>query len=164
MAMSDPSPKNRRSNTEDGMVVAVRDHLRSIIAKREPPFPCTYAFYVHPRRRTGEQGFGVITLAGESLPLTVTMLESLKRMPTLLEGVNPVVLGAADEEDVLVPGTPRGDWHEPLPVTRFMLWHGVLAGPDARALRNRTGITLSPTVSGPQLTFLTAERPVGWPR
>ena len=162
--MSDPSPsRNRRSATPDGMVVVVRDHLRTVLMRTATPFPCTYACFVHPRRRAGEQGFGVSTLAGESLPLTVIMLESLKRMPTLLEGVNPVVLGAADEEDVIVAGEPPAAWREPLPVNRIMLWQGVTPGAEPSELQAQSGILLSPRVGGPQLTLLCAERPVGWP-
>jgi hypothetical protein len=145
------------------MVVAVRDHLKSLLASIPTPFPCHFACFIHPRRRAGEHGFGTITLAGESLPLTVTLLESLRRMPTLLEGTDPVVVGAADEEDALVPGSPRAEWHEPLPVTRIMLWHGVDHSNEAASLRNRTGIMLTPQPSGPQLILLCAERPVGWP-
>lgn len=162
--MPDPSPRdNRRSTSQDGIVVAVRDHLRQVLAGTPVPFPCRYACLIHARRRAGEHGFGVVTLAGESLPLTVLLLESLKRMPTLLEGTDPVVLGAADEEDALVPGEFNPKWKEPLPVNRIMLWHGVEPGANPRTLRNRTGIMLSPTASGPQLTLLCAERPVGWP-
>jgi hypothetical protein len=162
--MTEPSfSRNRRSNGQDGVVVVVRDHLQALLEKISTPFPCRYACFIHPRRRAGEHGFGTITLAGESLPLTVVMLESLRRMPTLLEGTDPVVLGAADEEDALVPGNARGEWVEPLPVNRLMLWHGVEAGAGARTLRNRTGIMLTPKAAGPQLTLLCAERPVGWP-
>ncbi|NOT08435.1 MAG: hypothetical protein HOP28_09545 [Gemmatimonadales bacterium] len=157
-----PQFENRRTGTENGIVVVVRDHLRTVLNQSSTPFPCRYACLIHPRRRSGEEGFGVITLAGESLPLTVTLLESLKRMPTLLEGTDPVVLGAADEEDAMVPGPDGASWHEPLPVNRLMLWHGVAAS-DSGSLRNRTGIMLTPTAAGPRLTLLAAERPVGWP-
>lgn len=159
-----PTPDNRRTRSQDGIVVVVRDHLQAVLAQTQTPFPCHFACLIHPRRRAGEHGFGVITASGESLPLTVTLLESLRRMPTLLEGTDPVVLGAADEEDALVPGTPRSDWQEPLPVNRIMLWHGVDAGSaPAGSLKNRTGIMLTPKAAGPQLTLLCAERPVGWP-
>src|ERR1041384_2131131 len=161
--MSEPSPRNRRTANPDGMVVVVRDHLRTLLMRTATPFPCSYACFVHPRRRAGEQGFGVITLAGESLALTVIMLESLKRMPTLLEGVNPVVLGAADEEDVLVLGEQASGWREPLPVNRLMLWQGVTPGGEPESLQAQSGILLSPRVGGPQLTLLCAQRPTGWP-
>src|SRR2546427_92852 len=50
--MSEPSPsRNRRSATPDGMVVVVRDHLRTVLMRTATPFPCTYACFVHPRRR-----------------------------------------------------------------------------------------------------------------
>lgn len=142
------------------MVITVRDHLRNLLTSVATPFPCRYACFLHPRRRAGEHGFGAITLAGESLPLTVTLLESLRRMPTLLEGTDPVVLGAADEEDTLVSGA---EWQEPLPVSRIMLWHGVDASVGANGLRQRTGVLLTPKATGPQLILLCAERPVGWP-
>jgi hypothetical protein len=145
-SMTGPSPRNRRTPTSEGVVVLVRDHLRTVLARTATPFPCRYACLIHPR--------------GESLALTVTMLESLRRMPTLLEGTDPVVLAAADDEDTLAMGP---DGPEALPVDRIMLWHGVAAGTDARELRNRTGITLRPTTAGPRLTLLAAERPVGWP-
>jgi hypothetical protein len=162
--MGEPhSSDNRRSGGQDGIVVVVRDHLQTVLGQTRTPFPCRFACLIHPRRRAGEHGFGVITAAGESLPLTVTLLESLRRMPTLLEGTDPVVLGAADEEDSLVPGNARADWQEPLPVNRIMLWHGVEAGTSSHALKNRTGIMLTPKAAGPQLTLLCAERPVGWP-
>jgi hypothetical protein len=157
------SPRNRRAGSQDGVVVAVRDHLQTILAGSSTPYPCHYACFIHPRRRAGEEGFGVITLSGESLPLTVTLLESLKWMPSLLDGSDPVVLAAADEEDVLVPGRPVGGWPEPLPVSRIMLWHGVRPGTEREAIRNQTGIMLTPTAGGPQLTLLCAERPTGWP-
>lgn len=154
---------NRRSRSQDGIVVVVRDHLQNLLGQSKTAFPCRFACLIHPRRRAGEHGFGVITASGESLPLTVTLLESLRRMPTLLEGTDPVVLGAADEEDALVPGNSQEEWQEPLPVNRIMLWHGVAAGTSASALKNRTGIMLTPKAAGPQLTLLCAERPVGWP-
>jgi len=162
--MGEPNePDNRRNRSQDGIVVVVRDHLQNLLGQTKTAFPCRFACLIHPRRRAGEHGFGVITASGESLPLTVTLLESLRRMPTLLEGTDPVVLGAADEEDALVPGDSHEEWQEPLPVNRIMLWHGVDAGSAGNALKNRTGIMLTPKAQGPQLTLLCAERPVGWP-
>ena len=159
--MTGPTPHhNRRTPSSEGIVVIVRDHLRTVLSRTRTPFPCHYACLIHPRSREGERGFGVITLAGESLPLTVTLLESLRRMPTLLEGTDPVVLAAADEEESLAIGP---DGPEMLPVDRIMLWHGVTADSSPRDLRNRTGVTLRPTSMGPRLTLLAAERPVGWP-
>ena len=82
LGVSEPSYSNRRSPAQDGMVLAVRDHLKTLLANIPTPFPCHFACFIHPRRRAGEHGFGTITLAGESLPLTVMLLESLRRMPT----------------------------------------------------------------------------------
>ena len=151
--MVEPHERENRRSGQDGIVVAVRDHLQTLLGQTKTAFPCRFACLIHPRRRAGEHGFGVITASGESLPLTVT----------LLEGTDPVVLGAADEEDALVPGNSQDEWQEPLPVNRIMLWHGVDAGSSASVLKNRTGIMLTPKAAGPQLTLLCAERPVGWP-
>ena len=109
--MSDPSPYsyNRRASSQDGMVIAVRDHLKNLLASIPTPFPCHFACFIHPRRRTGEHGFGAITLAGESLPLTVILLESLRRMPTLLEGTDPVVIGAEACGVSMIPVRLRND-------------------------------------------------------
>src|ERR1051326_1037423 len=41
--MSEPSPRNRRTANPDGMVVVVRDHLRTLLMRTATPFPCSYA-------------------------------------------------------------------------------------------------------------------------
>lgn len=151
------SPAERRVNSPDGLVLVVRDHLRKRLVITPTPYPCHYACFIHPRRREGERGFGVITLSGESLPLSVTMLESLRRMPTLLDGTASVVVGPVDEEEAVVPARPGEAWQELLPVSRLVVRRGV------GGARDDTGTALTATTEGPQLTLLCAERPVGWP-
>lgn len=158
MADGEWSPE-RRGASPDGIVLAVRDHLRRLLAGTPTPFPCRYACYLHSRRRCGERGFGVITLSGESLPLTVTMLEHLRLVPTLLEGRAPVVVGPGDQEDALIPAGDAGGWSVPLPVLRISIRLG-----DERDESAGPAQVLMPSLEGPQLTLLCANRPVGWPR
>jgi hypothetical protein len=158
--MSEPEwPSGRRSTSPDGIVHAVRQHLRRVLAETPTAFPCRFACFIHPRRRQGERGFGVVTLAGESLPLTVAMLESLRRVPTTFEGRATVVVGPADERDSLLPAGDGGSWAVPLPVTRISVQ---LAERDRERGEGDAQI-LTPSVEGPQLTLLCADRPEGWP-
>ncbi len=153
----------QRSSSPDGIVPAVGQRLRRLLSELPTPFPCTYACFIHARRRQGEQGFGVITAAGESLPLTVTLLRSLRRVPTLFEGRARVMVGPGESEDTLVPG---GDgegaaWAVPLPVNRFSLRMGH-GEPEGEALPGAEQL-ITPTADGPQMTLLCATRPEGWP-
>lgn len=168
MADGDSAPE-RRSRTPDGNAPAVGQRLRQLLAEMPTPFPCRYACFIHARRRHGEQGFGVITAAGESLPLTVEMLRSLERVPTLFDGRARVVVGPGNQEDTLIPAGEGGAWSVPLPVTRIVLrtrrtdpaeeGDGGGEGP----VEWRTEQLLVPTADGPQMTLLCEARPAGWP-
>jgi hypothetical protein len=158
-----PEPNNRRSGTQDGVVLAVRDHLHALLAKAATPFPCHYACFIHPRRRAGEQGFGVITLAGESLPLTVTLLDALSEVPTLLDGTTVVSLTPADDEDKDAPAEKGEGWREMLPIGRFMLWSARGATDRLHAFFDQRGEVVKAGSEGPQYTLLCADRPDGWP-
>jgi hypothetical protein len=159
-------PPERRSASSEGQVPDVSRRLRRLLAQLPTPFPCRYACFIHPRRRQGEQGFGVITLAGESLPLTVTMLDGLRQVPTLFEGRAPVIVGPAQTRDAVIP-SEDGEWSVPLPVNRFamrLLPDDDPDDPDAPSPRGRNEEQIvTPTPEGPQLTLLCANRPVGWP-
>ena len=162
MSDGDRNP-DRRSASEDGLVPMVARRLRRLLAEVPTPFPCRYACLIHPRRRQGEQGFGVITLAGESLPLTVAMLSTLRKVPTLFEGRAPVIVGPAEAADALI-AAPEGAWSVPLPVTRFAM----RLLPDEEPglptpARPEADQIVTPTPEGPQLTLLCASRPGGWP-
>src|SRR5438552_7457711 len=41
-------------STPDGMVVVVRDHLRTVLMRTATPFPCTYACFVRSEEHTSE--------------------------------------------------------------------------------------------------------------
>jgi len=161
----DEKPEERRSTSENGYAPAVAHKLRQALDHLPTSFPCRYACFIHPRRRSGEQGFGVITLAGESLPLSVEMLASLRQVPTLLEGRAPVVIAPADPADVIIPymeGRLRG----PQPVPRFLMrvlpvveeneWDaGTQPTPKDEVIKADEGFL--------QMTLLCASRPAGWP-
>ncbi|MFZ5623266.1 MAG: hypothetical protein ACOY71_02390 [Gemmatimonadota bacterium] len=148
----------RRQRSSDRIVAAVRDQLRVALATTGAPFACTWACLIHPRRRGSERGYGVITLCGESLALTVQMLRDLQNVPTLLNGQTPVMVGPADEGE-----KPDLDPDEPLvterPVQRLRLWR---VDRDGR-LAAQTGALAEAGDVGVQFALLCAGRPSGWP-
>ena len=164
----DEKPEERRRASENGYAPAIAHKLRQALDHLPTSFPCRYACFIHPRRRSGEQGFGVITLAGESLPLSVEMLASLRQVPTLLEGRAPVVIAPADPADVIVPYM-EGKLHGPQPVPRFLMKMLPIVE------ENEWDAGTPPTPPTPkdevikadegflQMTLLCASRPAGWP-
>ncbi|HEY8106541.1 MAG TPA: hypothetical protein VIE46_10555 [Gemmatimonadales bacterium] len=86
---------DRRSVDNDGLVHAVRGMLEAAVAQAQAAtLPWTYAALLHPRRRVGERGFGVITLRGESLPLTPALLSGLSAGPIWVPAVGFVLVEA----------------------------------------------------------------------
>lgn len=159
----DKENPERRSASEDGHVPAASRRLRRLLAEVPTLFPCRYACLIHPRRRAGEHGFGVITLSGESLPLSVTMLTSLRKVPTLYEGRAPVMVGPAEARDSVIP-SDDGEWSVPLPVARLTMRLLPIDDPDDEAPEPRgTDQIVTPATDGPQITLLCATRPSGWP-
>jgi hypothetical protein len=153
-------PQAERRSEPASIVTTVRDRLRLALKETDTPYPCRYAFLVHPRRREGEEGFGVITLAGESLPLSVRMLAALEQVPSLIDGLSPVILAPAEPIDWTVPGGPGTTWNEVLPVHRIAVWHGHRRD---RAEIQTTGTFLAAGRKGPQLVVFCQSRPEGWP-
>lgn len=87
---------DRRSVGNDGLVHAVRAMLDAAVAQAQAAtLPWNYAALLHPRRRVGERGFGVITLRGESLPLTPALLSGLSAGPIWVPAVGFVLVEAA---------------------------------------------------------------------
>ena len=62
----------------------------------------------------------MITLAGESLPLSVEMLGSLEQVATLFEGRALVEIRPTDPADVMIP-SGEGSWSGPQPVPQFLM-------------------------------------------
>jgi hypothetical protein len=163
--MSEDEKSPERRSTESGYAPAIAHKLRQALDHLPTPFPCRYACFIHPRRRSGEQGFGVITLAGESLPLSVELLASLRQVPTLLEGRAPVVLSPADPEDVMVSYS-EGKWHGPQPVPRFLMKMLPIAEDnegEAGTQSSPTDLVMRADEGFPQISLLCASRPAGWP-
>jgi hypothetical protein len=150
--------RDRRSESTDGSAPAVGSRLRRLLADLPTPFPCDYACFIHARRRQGEHGFGVITVTGESLPLTVAMLRSLRRVPTLFEGRTRVVIGPGDQEESMIPAPDGAGWGVQLPVAHLSMRMGIEDAPGWGPEQ-----VLTPTAEGPQLTLLCEGRPAGWP-
>ncbi len=162
MSDEDEHP-DRRSASEDGLAPAVSRRLRRLLAEVPTIFPCLYACLIHPRRRAGEQGFGVITLSGESLPLSVAMLATLRKVPTLLEGRAPVVVGPAEAKDSLIQAAD-GHWSVPLPVAQLTMRLLPMDDSDEETAEPEgTDQVVTPSNDGPQITLLCATRPGGWP-
>jgi hypothetical protein len=91
---------DRRSVGNDGIVHAVRGMLEATVAQAlAATLPWNYAALLHPRRRMGERGFGVITLRGESLPLTPGLLSGLSAGPIWVPAVGFVTVEAATTTD-----------------------------------------------------------------
>jgi hypothetical protein len=163
--MSDPEPSpDRPARSTDGRVPAISLRLQKLLAEVPTPFPCRYACHIHPRRRLGEHGFGVITLAGESLPLSVSLLASLRHVPTLFEGRAPVLVGPAEPEDSVVRAED-GTWSVPLPVAGFLMRLLPMADAEDDETEEREGKDqlVTPSLDGPEINLLCARRPDGWP-
>jgi hypothetical protein len=167
---------DRRSVGNDGLVHAVRGMLDAAVAQaRAATLPWNYAALLHPRRRVGERGFGVITLRGESLPLTPALLSGLSAGPIWVPAVGFVLVEAATTTD-------EGDQS---PVEQLVLraaQHGVpippalaqaLAASEAATRENGSPADEPPPLALPatlhaataiRTVILLAEaRPRGWP-
>ena len=162
MNPADETP-DRRSALPEGVVPSVSRRLRNLLVGIPTPFPCQYACFIHPRTRPGEAGFGVITLAGESLPLTVALLSSLESVPTLFEGRQLVVVGPTAGAEPTTRVDDEG-WSVPLPVTAFSMC--VMHGGEEETSDSTAGtaqIITRQHAGGPRLTLLCGNRPAGWP-
>ena len=90
----------RRSVGSDGIVHAVRGMLDAAVQQaRAATLPWNYAALLHARRRMGERGFGVITLRGESLPLTRGLVAGLAEVPIWLPTIGFVAVEGATTTD-----------------------------------------------------------------
>ncbi|HTK41122.1 MAG TPA: hypothetical protein VL287_05975 [Gemmatimonadales bacterium] len=90
----------RRSVGPDGIVHAVRGLLEAAVQQaRAASLPWNYAALLHARRRMGEKGFGVITMRGESLPLTRALVNGLEAVPIWLPATGFVAVEGATTTD-----------------------------------------------------------------
>jgi hypothetical protein len=162
---------DRREICPDGLVSQVREQLGVMLREAwAAGVPCRYGAFIHPRRRFGEDGFGVITLRGESLLLTRELLSALASLPAWLPKGRPVTVGPDPADTGLEPAPGEGNaaaagtWTAAPAVRRIRV--------DARDAGAPLGET-SDTEPVPGLvdseserravTVLTETRPSGWP-
>ncbi len=141
---------------------------------RAAALPWNYAALLHARRRLGERGFGVITLRGESLPLTRALLAGLAAAPIWLPTAGFVAIEGAtttdDGDDSPIDQLVlRADDPRPMPPALAQ----ALAASDAAsrepgAARDEPAVLDLPTVLHSAtvtrtLILLSEARPRGWP-
>lgn len=165
----------RRSAGSDGLVHAVRGILDAAVAQaRAATLPWNYAALLHARRRLGERGFGVITLRGESLPLTRALLTGLAAGPiwvptagfVAVEGATTTDEGEDSPIEQLV--LRAADSHPMPPALAQALAASDAAGRDPGSEREEPGLldlpaTLHAATVNRTLVLLSEARPRGWP-
>jgi len=139
----------------DAVVSRVQATLGDLIEEfRNEERPYLYGFAIHPRLDDGQLGFGVITIGGESLPLTRAMIDALGSHICWIYGELPaqVTLGG---------GPSAGDG--PVPCIEVSVLNERGFDPQTRALYATLG-TVTPGELKEVLVALTTERPDGWPQ
>jgi hypothetical protein len=118
-----------------------------------------FGFLLHPRREPTGPILGIITLQGESMPLTPTLLQALSGQDLLLSGKTRVELGPVTPIDPTANGTP---------LTTILLT--VLPEPDevgdaavGLPLLGIEALIAADTLLHP-IVLLMSARPAGWPR
>jgi hypothetical protein len=160
---------DRREICPDGLVTQVREQLG--VSLREAwaaGVPCRYAVFIHPRRRFGEDGFGIITLRGESLLLTRDLLMNLVDVPAWLPKGRPVAVipdqsEAAPEPTAQQGGSPAGGTWTAAPAVRRIRVEARQAGDDTRDEGEPAPGLMDSETERRAVAILTASRPVGWP-
>ncbi len=117
---------------------------------------------LHRRDERGRARFGAVTAGGESLLLTVPLLEALDEAGCWLDGALPVRLAScAVVAPPMAGGVPRPT-RAPL-VAALAIGFGAQAGPDEGLLAAMGG-ELTPDALPGELFLLARERPARWPR
>ncbi|HZE74756.1 MAG TPA: hypothetical protein VE091_05570 [Gemmatimonadales bacterium] len=165
----------RRSVGSDGLVHAVRGMLEAAVAQAlAATLPWNYAALLHARRRLGERGFGVITLRGESLPLTRALLAGLAAGPiwvptagfVAVEGATTTDEGEESPIEQLV--LRMADPHPMPPGLAHALAASEAASQEPGAGRDEPPLlelpaTLHAATVTRTLILLSEARPRGWP-
>ncbi len=147
------------------IVETVQEKLRQVIASAASEgHEYRFGFLLHRREDFGQMQFGLITLGGESLPLTHRMLNALHDVVCWVYGEVPANLETSDKDRHAVhvddEGRPVDALARTLTVT-LLTEEG--KAPDSFALCPSQG-TLTPDGLTEPLLLLTATRPHGWPR
>jgi hypothetical protein len=129
---------------------------------QEPAF--NYGFVVHSRRQNERPTLGLITLQGESLPLSEQLLKGLDGLPIWLFGHARISFGAGEPIDPAETGKPgkAGPIERPLAslvmhISTFDTSAGV-----TQHLVQVEALVKADTLVQP-LLVLTHERPGAWP-
>jgi len=166
---------DRRSVGPDGLVHAVRGMLDAAIQQaKAASLPWNYAALLHARRRMGERGFGVITLRGESLPLTRALVAGLTSAPIWLPTMGFVAVEGAtttdegDESPVDQLVLRAADPMPMPPQVAQVLAASEVASREPGVDRNEPPVIELPTVLHSAtvtrtLILLSEARPHGWP-
>lgn len=120
-----------------------------------------YGFLLHVRKERMRQTLGVITLAGESLPLTARLLAALADLPLILAGQTHVTLGFLDQGDLSEPERALDTIVMQVAPDGAPSDSG--AADDDEMLAGVEALVCSQTLLQPLVLLLPA-RPVGWPR
>ena len=146
------------------IVETVQEKLRQVIAgAASEGQEYGYGFLLHRREDFGQLQFGLITLGGESMPLTHRMLNALQGVVCWVYGEVPAGIETADRDrhaaHVDDEGRPTDTVARTLMVT-LLTPDG--SQPDSSALGPAQG-TMTPVTLPDPLLMLTAPRPAGWP-
>ena len=146
------------------IVETVQEKLRQVIAgAASEGQEYGYGFLLHRREDFGQLQFGLITLGGESMPLTHRMLNALQGVVCWVYGEVPAGIETADRDRHAVhvddEGRPTDTVARTLMVT-LLTPDG--SQPDSSALCPAQG-TMTPVTLTEPLLMLTATRPAGWP-
>ncbi len=146
------------------IVETVQEKLRQVMAgaASEGQEYC-YGFLLHRREDFGQLQFGLITLGGESMPLTHRLLNALQGVACWVYGEVPAGIETADRDRHAVhvddEGHPTDAMARTIMVT-LLTPDG--SQPDDFAVCPAQG-TMTPVTLTEPLLLLTATRPVGWP-
>lgn len=140
---------------DEDILAEVREKLAQLVAAYdEEDDPYTYGFVLHPREHAGDLRFGIITLGGESLMLSRTLLDALLDDVCWIYGAVPVQLRAPS------PGPPGSDG-----AALSLFIHHLdesARSPELAGLLPGEGPVTPETLREPLLA-LTHARPEGWP-
>jgi hypothetical protein len=146
------------------IVETVQEKLRQVMAgAASEGQEYGYGFLLHRREDFGQLQFGLITLGGESMPLTHRLLNALQGVACWVYGEVPAGIETADRDRHAVhvddEGHPTDAMARTLMVT-LLTPDG--SHPDDLAVCPAQG-TMTPVTLTEPLLLLTATRPVGWP-
>ena len=126
---------------------------------QEPGF--SYGFVVHSRRHNERPTLGVITLQGESLPLSEHLLKGLDGLPIWLFGHARITFGAGETIDPTDSNTPTAMQRPLASLVMHISTFDTNAGVTQHLVQVEALVKAETLVQ--PLLVLTHERPAAWP-